>query len=400
MFRTFIGLSINSGLEGVDAALVRVGRVGLDLVSSVSKALRVSFPPTIRDSLRSTAPGAILTPPSEFVRNLADTAIHAVRQALTRAGDSPRDTFATGLLEPGHPTIQLLFPWTEVADRLAEQTGITVIHGFRHRDQAAGGSGQPITAAADYLLLRSSTPRLLIHLGAVTSLLYLPAGGKLSATVGFEAGPGNQLLDSLLFHGTRGKESCDPGGKRAVQGRCLDTLLHRWLDHPHLTRVPPKAIHPEAFGRSFLSAAFEWARQLGAALPDLLCTATHLAARAVGIAARNWLPISPGPRQILLTGGGVRNGFLRQLIAQQFPNETVELSDQAGVPASARAAAAAAVLATLSCDGVPGNLPSLTGASGGRLLGHFTPGDGRNWARIASWLAEQTGDYPRLNHAA
>ena len=66
----------------------------------------------------------------------------------------------------------------------------------------------------------------------------------------------------------------------------------------------------------------------------------------------------------------------------------------------ARNAAAAGVLAALTCDGVAGNLPVLTGAAGGRLIGHIVPGDARNWARCAAWIADQTGDYPRVNRAA
>jgi len=336
----------------------------------------------------------------ELVRNVAETAIHATRQMLTRAGVSPRDTFAVGLLEPARPAVELAVAWPEIADRIAEQTGLTVLHGFRHRDRAAGGAGHPITAAADYLLFRSATlPRVLVHLGAVTSLLFIPPGARVSAAVGFEAGPGNQLLDALVYHGTRGKEATDPGGKKAVQGRCLEPLLTRWLEHPHLTRTPPKAVHPEAFGRSFLLAAFDATRQLAAGLPELLCTATHLAARAIGEAARRWLPESPTPRQVLVTGGGMRNGFLWQLAGQQFAGEVVTRSDEAGVPPLARNAAAAAVLAALTCDGMAGNLSVLTGASGSRLLGHLAPGDGRNWARLAAWIADQTGEYPRVNRA-
>jgi anhydro-N-acetylmuramic acid kinase len=227
----------------------------------------------------------------------------------------------------------------------------------------------------------------------------VPPAAKVSAAIGFESGPGNQLLDALVYHGTRGKEPSDPGGKKAVQGRCLEPLLARWLEHPHLTRTPPKAVHPEAFGRSFLLAAFDAARQLAAGLPDLLCTATHLVARAIGEAVRRWLPPLSGSRQILLSGGGVRNGFLWQLISQQFVGEAVGL-DSAGVPPLARNAAAAAVLAVLTCDGVAGNLAHLTGASGGRLLGQLVPGDGRNWARVASWIADQTGEFPRIPRAA
>ena len=102
---------------------------------------------------------------------------------------------------------------------------------------------------------------------------------------------------------------------------------------------------------------------------------------------------------MLLTGGGVRNGFLWQLVGQQFDGP-IARADEVGVPALARNAAAAAVLAALTFDGVAGNLPVLTGATGGRLLGHISPGDNRNWARCTAWLADQTGDYPRATRAA
>jgi anhydro-N-acetylmuramic acid kinase len=397
--RTLIGLSVGSGLEGADVAVVRAAGVGLGLIPKVERAARVVFPPSARDHLRPGAPAAHAAPP-ELTRNLADTAVHAVRTTVVAAGTSTRDVFAVGLLEPARPG-EVHVPWHEVADRVAEQTGLTVLHGFRGRDRAAGGTGHPITAAAEYLLFRhDAEDRLLVHLGAAAAVLLVPASEKVSAVVGFEAGPGNQLLDALVYHGTRGREVADPGGKKAVQGCCLDPLLARWLDHPYLTRKPPKAVHPDAFGRAFLLAAFDTARQLGAGLPDLLCTANHLVARSVAGACRTWLPAATGPRRVVLTGGGVRNGFLWQLLGQQFHGLPVVRADEAGVAPLARGAASAAVLAALTCDGVAGNLPVLTGSAGGRLVGHVVPGDGRNWARCAAWIADQTGDYPRANRAA
>jgi anhydro-N-acetylmuramic acid kinase len=396
MDRLLIGLSFGSGLEGADAVAIRASSLGLGLVPAVNFAVRVAFPPAVRDAIRLAA----APDPIELARGLAETAVHAVRLVLSHTGDSPRDVFAIGLLEPARSSLENSLIWPEVADRVAEHTGVTVIHGFRHRDRAAGGAGHPITAVADHLLFQSPTHRrLIIHLGAVTSIALVAPAAKVSAAVAFEAGPGNQLLDALVYHGTRGKELTDPGGKRAVQGRCLEPLLARWLEHPHLTRTPPKTVHPDAFGRSFLLAAFDAARHLSAALPDLLCTATHLAARAIGDAARRWLPALPTGRQVILTGGGVRNGFLWQLVAQQFP-EGIARSDGIGVSSLARNAAAAAILAALLCDGVAGNHAVLTGASGGRLLGHLVPGDGRNWARVASWVADQAGESSRVTRAA
>jgi len=153
------------------------------------------------------------------------------------------------------------------------------------------------------------------------------------------------------------------------------------------------------FGRGFLLTAFDAARQLSAALPELLCTATHLAARVIGDAAKRFVPATPAARQVIVTGGGVRNGFLWQLVAQQFP-DGIARSDFTGIPPLARNAAAAGILAALACDSVAGNLALLTGAMGGRLLGQFVPGDSRNWARVAAWVAEQTGEYPRMTRAA
>ena len=399
--RTLIGLSIGSGFEGVDAAVIQTEGIGLESRPTVISSLRVAFPLSVRDAIREAAPSALLPVSEDMIRYIAETAIHAARQVLSRSGISLRDTFALGLLRPSRPATDPSLIWPELADRLAEQTGLTVVHGFRHRDRAAGGAGHPITAAADYLLFHSSTqPRLLIHLGAVSSILFLNSTEKIFEINGFDAGPGNQLLDSLIAHGTRGKETCDPGGKKAVQGRCLESVLDQWGEYPHLTRPPPKVIHREAFGRSFLLAAFESVRQLGASLPDLLCTATHLAARTIGEGVRKWVSAQAAPRRILITGGGVRNGFLWQLVAQQLGDERIERSDEAGIPALARNAAAAAVLATLTCDGVTGNLFRLTGASGGRILGHLTPGDSRNWGKITAWLAEQAVEYPRVNQAA
>src|SRR6185312_2102242 len=141
---------------------------------------------------------------------------------------------------------------------------------------------------------------------------------KLGNLHGWEAGPGSQLLDAILFHGTRGKEVGDPYGKKAVQGRCLEPLLARWLEHPYFARKPPKAIPPEAFGRSFLQAAFDEARVQGAGLADLLCTTSHFIARSIRDAWRTLPASARFPLRVLLTGGGVRNGFLWQLIGQAF----------------------------------------------------------------------------------
>ncbi|MGL4420263.1 MAG: hypothetical protein ACRCZF_06340, partial [Gemmataceae bacterium] len=71
-----------------------------------------------------------------------------------------------------------------------------------------------------------------------------------------------------------------------------------------------------------------------------------------------------------------------------------------GCPSPARSSAAFAILTAFTLDGLSGNLPLLTGASGGRLLGRWTPGEPRNWAYLSTWMAEQLYDLLPVSRAA
>ena len=54
---------------------------------------------------------------------------------------------------------------------------------------------------------------------------------------------------------------------------------------------------------------------------------------------------------------------------------------------------AAGVLAALTVDGVPANLPAVTGAAGARLLGSLTPGEPMNWSRCLAWMTRQAARF-------
>src|SRR5262249_53791359 len=159
----------------------------------------------------------------------------------------------------------------------------------------------------------------------------------------------------------------------AVQGRCIDTLLQRWLAHPYLQKRPPKSLPRHAFGDEFASHAVQQARQMQWQLHDLLCTATHFVAHRITGALRRRLPPGRPPRRVILSGGGTRNGLLWHLLEQQLGGVPLERSDRHGIPGDARKAMTFGILAALMLDGVAANVPSATGASGSRLLGSLTP---------------------------
>jgi anhydro-N-acetylmuramic acid kinase len=392
--RWFIGLASGSTLDGVDAALLEGERLGLELRLRLLHSLHQAYPRDLRDLLArvGTAPAAARQT-CLLHRLLGETFAAAARQVADQASFSLQKVQVIGC--PGH-TI-----WHEPEGRypstlalgipavVAERTGVTTVSDFSPRDMVLGGQGAPITTLVDYLLFADSREsRVLLHLGGMATLVYIPAAGGPRQVLGFQAGPCNVLLDGLIQRLTGGREAYDPGGKHAVQGRCIDVLLQRWLAHPTLQRRPPRSLQRQAFGEEFVLQALQLARQSQWSLHDLLCTATHFVAQVIVGALGRFL--AAAPQRVLLSGGGVRNGLLWHLLEQQLQGVTLEKVDQHGIPAAARKAVAFGGLAALTVDGVPANLMTATGATGTRLLGSLTPGSTANWARCLAWMAHQT----------
>jgi anhydro-N-acetylmuramic acid kinase len=395
--RWIIGLASGSSMDGVDAALVELDGVGLELRLLQVQGLHQPYGADLRELIRrvSGSTPCEVRQVSRLHRLLGETFAAAARTVADHASLSLQKVQCIGC--PGHTVwhdSDGRFPSTlglGMAAVIAERCGVTTVSDFRTRDVAAGGQGVPLAALADHLLFRHPQEgRALLHLGGLARVVFLPAGCRLPEVIGFEAGPCNALLDALMRQLTGGREAFDPGGKHAVQGKCCEILLQRWLAHPYLQRRPPKSLPRHTFADDFAAQAVQQARQAHLGLHDLLCTATHFVARGITLALRRFLPPGQPVHRALLSGGGVRNGLLWQLLAQQLEGVPLDRTDEVGVPADVRKSLSFGVLAALTLDGVPGNVPSATGAAGSRLLGSLTPGSSANWARCLAWMAAQT----------
>jgi anhydro-N-acetylmuramic acid kinase len=407
--RRVIGLASGASADGLDAALVEVEGVGLGMCARVLHTTHQPLAEDLRGLLRQAASGPCdIRAVSQGHRLLGETFSAVARQTADQASFSLQKVQCIGcsghtvwgdpegrfrsLLNLGMPAI------------VAERTGVTTISDFRARDLAVGGLGVPLTALADYVLLRdyhNDEDRLLIHLGTIAHVVNLPPRCRIQEIAAFEAGPCNLLLDALMRHITSGQEEFDSGGKNAVQGRCLEPLLERWLSHPFLQCRPPRVVPRHVFGDAFAVQAVQQAREQHYNPYDLLCTATHYVVRLLVSAIRRFLTTAEtSSARVLLSGGGVRNGLLRHLLAQQLgPGHVVEQTDSAGIPSPARKAVATGLLAALCLDGVPANLPQATGAAGSRLLGSLTPGSTANWARCLAWMTQQASSSGSLQAA-
>jgi anhydro-N-acetylmuramic acid kinase len=395
--RWFIGLASGSSAQGVDAALLESQGTGLDMRVRLLHATHQPYGRDLRELvLRLSAGGAgEVRQVGLLHRLLGETFAAAARQVADRASFSLQRVAFLGC--PGFPLWQDTegrFPshlGLGMAGVVAERTGLTTVSDFAGRDLAASGQGVPLAALPDYLLLRDADEdRAVVDLGGQVRVVFLPRKCRIQEVLGCEAGPGNLLLDCLMSQLTGGQQTCDTGGKHAVQGRCLEDLLRSWLAHPFFQRRPPRSLSRATFGPEFVAEAVKQVRQTNHSLHDLLCTATHFVAHGVATALRRLVPAGGRLDRVLLCGGGVKNGLLWRLLEQQLAPAPLERTDRCGVPAEAREAMAFGVLAALTVDGVPGNVPSATGAAGSRLLGSLTPGSASNWARCLAWMANQS----------
>ncbi len=256
---------------------------------------------------------------------------------------------------------------------IAERTGITTVADFRPRDLAAGGEGAPLTPIFHAALFRvPGRARVVLNLGGIANLTYLPPGAGIEGVLAFDVGPGNILLDALAARVSGGAETCDRDGALAGRGRLSPALLARLMLHPFLHRRPPKSTGRETFGPAFLEAVLAWPEARDMSPADLAATLTAFTARATSDAITTFLP--PGAADLLLCGGGARNPALAKALAEASPALRCLLTDEAGFPARAVEAAAFALLAYLTATGRPGNIPAATGARAPVILGSITPG--------------------------
>ena len=85
-----------------------------------------------------------------------------------------------------------------------------------------------------------------------------------------------------------------------------------------------------------------------------------------------------GQARLIVGGGGVRNGFVMELLADALGDVVVESMDAAGVPADAAGAMAFSLMGRNTLCGIPNQLPQCTGVEEARILGVVHGGEWRS----------------------
>jgi anhydro-N-acetylmuramic acid kinase len=300
---------------------------------------------------------------------LADAAV----AVLAEAGVSRSDVRAIGSHgqtlwhEPGHSTWQLDAPAV-----IAERTGLPVVSDFRVRDVAAGGQGAPLVPIADALLFAGAEWRALQNIGGIGNVTVVPPDGTLASVRAFDTGPGVSVIDAVV-------RIVDPSlrydvdGRIAARGRVLQPVVNQLLSEPYFRAAPPKSTGRELFDPAYVQRliALCRAQDAGVSDADLVATATALTAQSIGDAYHRFIP--EPITETLIAGGGAKNVTLRRMIAEAVAPLKVTTFDERYFDGEAKEAVAFALLAHLHLEGIPGNVPTATGARGPRVLGMLTP---------------------------
>jgi anhydro-N-acetylmuramic acid kinase len=251
---------------------------------------------------------------------------------------------------------------------LVELTGIDVIADFRSRDIAAGGQGAPLVPAFHQALFGSTTEtRVVANIGGMSNISVLAPDGLV---IGFDTGPGNVLMDAWVaqHHG----KSYDTAGAWAAGGHVDNALLSALRSEDFFALPPPKSTGRDLFDAAWLSvklAPFPTLRPGDVQATLAAFTATTLA-DAISAHGQN-------AQTVYVCGGGAYNTHLMQQLRQALVSRKQQASvcttETLGVSPNHVEALAFAWLAHRHVLRQPGNLPSVTGAQGLRILGALYP---------------------------
>ena len=361
----YLGLISGTSADGIDAALVRF-EPDCELVFGRT----YPWDESLRARLIALGQGGEATSLEELGAldtTLACAFADAALQATRDAGLTPGQVHAIGSHGQTirhRPEGKAPFTW-QMGDGnvIAERSGITTVADFRRRDVAAGGHGAPLMPAFHAALLSSpDEARAVLNLGGIGNFTLLPKHGEVR---GFDTGPANALLDAWCERHTG--QPYDRDGAFAASGSVDQALLACLLDDPWFALSPPKSTGREQFHLAWLES-----RLAGTSLSPATIQATLLELSAATIADA-LQTTQPDTARVLVCGGGVHNRQLMARIAARLPEACVESTAAHGLDPDYVEAMGFAWLARETLAGRPGNLPSVTGAKGLRVLGSIHP---------------------------
>jgi len=297
-----IGIMSGTSLDGVDVSLTEISGKGYDLKVKLLDSATFSYSKKLREELLKVSDSATSTVDMISTLNFylgeifSECALYLIQKNDLNSSDIfliashgqtichiPKGIKLQGkniksTLQIGEPSV------------IAERTGITTVSDFRARDVAAYGEGAPLTPLPHYIFFHSKKKnRLIINIGGITNISFLPKNIDPFKITAFDTGPGNMLIDMAVSLFTRKKHYIDVDGLIAKKGNVNLPLLRTLRSNPFLKRIPPKSTGREEFGELYLKQLLSKFKKK-MPMEDFIATLTFFTPFAIKRAVKEFLP--------------------------------------------------------------------------------------------------------------
>jgi anhydro-N-acetylmuramic acid kinase len=346
-----LGIMSGTSLDGLDLAFCNFSRKNSKWNYSVLKAITLSYPKKIKSSLDA----AIYFNSEEL--SIFDHEygkwIGLVSKKFLREYKLDANWIASHGHTIFHQPDKAFTLQIGNGNDIAAMTGIPVINDFRSLDVALGGQGAPLVPTGDEYLFPAYD--FCLNLGGFSNISFKKNGKRIA----FDICPVNMGLNYLA--GKMGLEF-DVGGNAGRKGKLIPGMLNQLNNLDFYNLEPPKSL-----GREWYLNNIEPVLDLNFEVIDILRSFyEHIAIQICKIINGN------EGKSALVTGGGAKNLFLMDLIAQKCNCELV-LPDNNLI--DYKEALIFAFLGYLRVNNIPNIFSSVTGASadncGGSIIGRL-----------------------------
>jgi anhydro-N-acetylmuramic acid kinase len=338
--KTGIGLMSGTSLDGLDIALCRFTGSGLQTNFSLVNFITIPYADTFKKEVQQVFARKEAGLEKVCLLNEYIGSFHGelVLQALDGWKIKPAEVDfiashgQTIYHAPKRLHNQKAYPNATLqigdGDHLAVKTGILTISDFRQKHIAAGGEGAPLALYGDVLLgSKPGENRILLNIGGIANLTWLPADGNYAGVVCTDIGPGNTLIDAACRKYFN--RAYDEDSKIAFSGSVNNELLNALLDHPFFDERAPKTTGPELFSLAYVEEAKQRSNTLTISNEDLVCTLSAFTVKTIAdFISRNF---KADNIKIFTSGGGARNIYIIEQLKKTLPQLTVKTTNDLGI---------------------------------------------------------------------
>jgi anhydro-N-acetylmuramic acid kinase len=375
--RLAIGLMSGTSLDGLDIALCRFSGNGMNTKFELLQFTTIPYGDDFKIEVQQLFAKKTVDLEKLTLMNAYIGSFHAdlILQALNQWHVKPADVDfiashgQTIYHAPRRLHQQVDYPNATLqigdGDHIAVKTGILTISDFRQKHIAAGGEGAPLALYGDVIFgSKPGESRVLLNIGGIANLTWLPGNGNTNEVICCDTGPGNTLIDAACRKYFN--RPYDEDSKIALSGKVNGVLLQALLDNPFFKAKAPKTTGPELFSLDYLAQAQEKSGTIELSPNDIVATLSAFTVQSiVDFIHDNGMQTA---RRILVSGGGARNVFVVDGLTKALAPAIINDTDYLGINPDAKEAILFALLGNEALVGEPliiGNNPAV-------LMGKFS----------------------------